>query len=80
MQAISLQSWLLAKAADRSDGIQALIVSLTQLAIGLGAWTGGLVVDRDGSAGGLVLGSLAALATLAIAVATGSGQVRKLRS
>jgi predicted MFS family arabinose efflux permease len=46
--------------------MQALFVSLSQLAIGLGALTGGLVVDRLGTSSAMVEGGLAAVLTLAV--------------
>ncbi|MGZ8284070.1 MAG: MFS transporter [Allosphingosinicella sp.] len=69
MQAISLQSWLQGEAPDRREAMQALFVCLSQAAIGLGALTGGLVVDRYGVSGAMLWGGFASLATLAIVVA-----------
>jgi predicted MFS family arabinose efflux permease len=67
MQAISLQSWLQGEAPGRREGMQALFVSLSQAAIGLGALTGGVVVDEYGVSGAMLWGGFASLATLVIA-------------
>jgi predicted MFS family arabinose efflux permease len=75
MQAISLLSWLQASEPRRRDALQALYVSLSQLAIGLGALTGGLIVDRVGTTGAMMEGALAAVVTLVIAIGVGGRQV-----
>lgn len=68
MQAISLQSWLQGAAPERREAMQALFVCLSQAAIGLGALTGGVIVDRFGTTGAMLWGGFASLITLAIAV------------
>lgn len=64
MQAISLMSWLQGSEPRRRDAMQALFVSLSQLAIGVGALIGGLVVDSVGTSGAMIAGVLAAMVTL----------------
>lgn len=68
MQAISMQSWLQGNALDRREAMQALFVCLSQAAIGLGAFAGGIVVDHSGTAGAMLFGGVASLTTLVLAM------------
>jgi predicted MFS family arabinose efflux permease len=63
MLPIAVQSWMFGAAPKQLEAVQALFVSLSQVAIGLGALAGGQLVDHLGVASALWVAALAALAT-----------------
>jgi predicted MFS family arabinose efflux permease len=62
--------WLFEAAPRQLEAVQAVFVSLSQVAIGAGALAGGLLVDRVGVTGAL---SLAVVATSAAACLMAAG-------
>lgn len=76
---VTLQNWLLRAAPDAPEPVSALFVAAFNIAISLGALTGGRVADTAGEEGVMWLGG--ALAALALATAMtlghrGGGEVR----
>lgn len=65
MQAITAQSWIFAAAPKQLEAVQAIFVSLAQVAIGPGALAGGLLVDGAG-----IRSTLWVTATIGIATTT----------
>lgn len=63
MLPIAVQSWMLDAAPKQLEAVQALFVSLSQVAIGLGALAGGQLVDHFGVASAFWVAALAPLAT-----------------
>jgi predicted MFS family arabinose efflux permease len=72
---VSLQSWMIAAAPRAIEAATALWVAVFNLAIGLGALVGGLVVDRTALAGVLWLAAaLFLLAALVVRAGSGAGE------
>jgi predicted MFS family arabinose efflux permease len=72
---VSLQSWMIAAAPRAVEAATALWVSVFNLAIGLGALVGGLVVDRTALVGVLWLAAaLFLLAALVVRAGSGAGE------
>lgn len=72
---VSLQSWMIAAAPRAVEAATALWVSVFNLAIGLGALVGGLVVDHTALVGVLWLGAaLFLLAAVAVRAGAGGGE------
>ncbi|WP_246632618.1 hypothetical protein [Pseudonocardia nigra] len=72
---VSLQTWMIAAAPRAVEAATALWVAVFNLAIGLGAFLGGVVVDRIALAGVLWLGAvLFALAGLVVLWGRTSGR------
>lgn len=65
MLPISVQSWIFRAAPERMETVAALFVGITQLAMGAGALSGGVVVDHFGPAGAMWIGACASLASAA---------------
>ena len=70
MQAISVQSWLFGAAPKQLEAVQAIFVSLAQVAIGSGALVGGLLMDSLGVASTMWVAAAAALMTAAVFAAS----------
>ncbi|WP_208247790.1 MFS transporter (plasmid) [Rhizobium sp. T1470] len=64
MVPIAMQSFLQSAAKDALEDMQAMFVSVGQIAIGMGSFVGGSIVDGAGLGGAMLFGSLAALATV----------------
>jgi predicted MFS family arabinose efflux permease len=72
---VSLQSWMIAAAPRAVEAATALWVAVFNLAIGLGALVGGLVVDRTALVGVLWLAAaLFLLAALVVRAGSGAGE------
>jgi predicted MFS family arabinose efflux permease len=72
---VSLQSWMIAAAPRAVEAATALWVAVFNLAIGLGALVGGLVVDRAALVGVLWLAAaLFLLAALVVRAGSGAGE------
>lgn len=69
MLPIAMQGWMFGAAPRHLEAVQAICVSLSQVAIAAGAWAGGLLVDPLGVASALWLGALAALAGAGVVAA-----------
>ncbi|MBB4291507.1 putative MFS family arabinose efflux permease [Rhizobium leguminosarum] len=64
MVPIAMQSFLQSAARDALEDMQAMFVSVGQIAIGLGSFVGGLIVDGTGLSGAILFGSIAASLTI----------------
>ncbi|MGO8003116.1 MFS transporter [Rhizobium ruizarguesonis] len=64
MVPIAMQSFLQNAATDAIEDMQAMFVSVGQIAIGMGAFVGGAIVDGTGLGGAMLFGSLAAGSTI----------------
>jgi predicted MFS family arabinose efflux permease len=67
MVPIAMQSWLFSTAGDQLEDMQAIFVSVAQLALGAGALVGGTIVDHAGVSGAMAFGGIAALGTALLA-------------
>lgn len=79
MLPIAMQGWMFGAAPRHLEAVQAICVSLSQVAIAAGAWAGGLLVDQLGVVSALWLGALAALAGASVVAAgpvSGTGWIR----
>ena len=78
MQAITVQSWIFAAAPKQLEAVQAMFVSLSQVAIGSGALVGGYLVDGVGVVSPLwTAAAIAFAAALAFVVLTRSGSASR---
>lgn len=68
---VSMTTWMLQASPDAPEASQALLVTFFQTSIATGAFAGGLVVDRFGIAGALLLGGVSSLLA---ALLIGAGQ------
>ncbi len=74
MLPIALQNWIFKAAPDQLESVAALFVSLSQLAVAMGALLGGLVVDQYGIACALWVGAISVLAASIWIAATFPGK------
>jgi predicted MFS family arabinose efflux permease len=65
MLPIAVQSWMFAAAPRHLEAVQALFVSLSQVAIGCGALVGGFLVDRSGVTSALWVAAITLVLTAA---------------
>jgi predicted MFS family arabinose efflux permease len=77
MLPISMQSWMYDAAPGHLEGIQALFVSVAQLAIGGGALIGGAIVDHVGIDAALLAGSAEAIPTVLIIIVSRVERARR---
>lgn len=66
MLPIAVQSWMFRAAPKQLEAVQALFVSLSQVAIGIGAFAGGMLMDHQGIASVIWTASMTALLTAAL--------------
>lgn len=66
MLPIAVQSWMFRAAPKQLEAVQALFVSLSQVAIGIGAFAGGMLVDHLGITSAIWAASMTALLTAAL--------------
>ncbi|MBY3139002.1 MFS transporter [Rhizobium laguerreae] len=69
MVPIAMQSFLQSAAKDAIEDMQAMFVMVGQIAIGMGALAGGVIVDGAGLGGAMLFGGLAALSTILLMLA-----------
>jgi predicted MFS family arabinose efflux permease len=68
---VCVQIWLFHAAPDRFEGGSALMVTVFQLALSLGAWSGGVVVDSAGLQTAFLTGGVMALLCAALILLAG---------
>ncbi|MEJ2802546.1 MFS transporter [Comamonadaceae bacterium PP-2] len=78
MLPIVTQTWLFSSAPKQLEAVQALVVSLSQVAIGAGSMVGGFLVDGWGITSSLLAAAGASLATLLL-MGVGTRRARRSR-